>query len=435
METLLKHWRDFGESIAIIEDEEKFSFNTFIVDIEKTSHEITSQINTNNTAFVWNYSPCYSNVVLLFAIARCGGIIVPENSAHRIFSSKVENRIHLGESSLSTFQIEDFELTLELKKRQSSGIIISTSGTSQQPKDVLLDFSLLCLKYLKLQSKFVSVLTFSLEHISGIETLISILSPGGTIVLPTGRNPHQIADAIKQNKASLLSCTPSFLIQLHLKNLLNQEYFETIKIINCGGEPLREIWQKKFQEKIPNVNIRQAFGTTESTNLRTSTHPTNSRLFKPGLHNEDFIIKQNRLLLRSLGYLIGDWNKGFKNNDAWIETGDMVVEAEDGFLEVINRWDTLILVGGNKVNAQEVEEIILQLPIVQFARVYGESNLILGQIVVADVVCDANADLLALKSIIRQHCYTHLDDFKVPVKIKKLNELPLTTRMKYDAAQ
>ena len=71
----------------------------------------------------------------------------------------------------------------------------------------------------------------------------------------------------------------------------------------------------------------------------------------------------------------------------------------------------------------------------QFARVYGESNLILGQIVVADVVCDANADLLALKSIIRQHCYTHLDDFKVPVKIKKLNELPLTTRMKYDAAQ
>jgi acyl-CoA synthetase (AMP-forming)/AMP-acid ligase II len=62
-------------------------------------------------------------------------------------------------------------------------------------------------------------------------------------------------------------------------------------------------------------------------------------------------------------------------------------------------------------------------------KVYGEKNLLLGDIVVADILSDSN-DAGILKSKIREHCIKLLDDHKVPVRINILEEVPMTVRLK-----
>jgi acyl-coenzyme A synthetase/AMP-(fatty) acid ligase len=429
MEALLNHLQKHAGTIAFIENERHVTYSTFINDILSAEKEIKTQINSEQIIFQWNYATNYKNIVLLFAFAKCKGIIVPDNLTGKLLSNHESKTIRCFDSEIKAYENIRNEFTDELKKRNTPGIIISTSGTGNTAKDIVHDFGLLCEKYLKLKTKFISVLTFSLEHISGIETMLSLISPGSTIILEEDRTPFALANAIKKNEVTLIACTPSFLVQLLLKNILNEEYFHSVKIINCGGEALTSQWYERFHEKIPGVEIRQAFGTTESTNFRTHTHPDNIKRFKPGELNKDYTIRNNTLLLKNRNYMLGNWNENKINREEWIETTDIVEVDDDGYIEIINRSEKIISVGGRKVNPVEIENTIQLLPFIKYVKVYGEKNILMGQIVIADVICDSNEEE-DIKKNIKNHCSKLLDDYKVPVKIKVLKELPITLRFK-----
>ena len=65
----------------------------------------------------------------------------------------------------------------------------------------------------------------------------------------------------------------------------------------------------------------------------------------------------------------------------------------------------------------EVEQTILELDNVVDVAVYGETNPIMGQIVVAKVVTSESESAAALKLRIRQACALKLAAFKLPTKV------------------
>ncbi len=421
---LLKH----SGCIAFIEKGKHYSYKIFIDDILQTEKEIRGQRAVAQEIISWDFVPEYKNIVLLFAYARCNALIFPANNRSLVADDDVKiikafnTEIKLKPGIQNVF-------TAELKKRDTPGLLLTSSGTGNNKKEVLLDFGMLCNKYLKLTSKYTTVLAFSLEHISGIETLLSILAPGGTIVLVPDRNLFEIASAVKEHKASLLSCTPGFLIQLYLKNLLTTDFFESIAIINCGGEPLTSYWHEILQTAIPWIKINQAFGTTETTNLRTTTDSRDVTKFKPGIYKKDYDVKEKILYLKNQNTMLGYWNDNKLLSDLWIKTSDLVEIDKEGFIRIMGREEKNINVGGKKLNPTEVEELLMQLKAIKYAKVYGEENLILGQIVAADILTDTN-DFEELKKHIRRHCLSVLEEYKIPVKINRINELPITARLK-----
>ncbi len=428
MKNLLDHFSGFGESIAFIEDERRISYNEFINDVVNTENEITRQLYSNHRLIVWNYKCTYQNIVLFFAFANAKCILVPGNISERLFLHDEQSVINAFNSEVIVFGNISNNLTKELKLRDASGIIISTSGTGNIPKDILLDLDLLSDKYLKLKTKFTSILSFSLEHISGIETLLSILSPGGTMILEKDRSPVKISNSIKKHNIDLLACTPSFLIQLYLKDLLAPN-LNSLRFINCGGESLSVYWYEKIHEKIPHVEIRQAFGTTESTNIRTYNHPFKKNHFKPGINGIDYKVVDRILFLKNKNYMLGNWNEDNFNMVQWIETSDIVEEDREGFIEIIGRKEHMISVGGKKADPREIEQRILELSYVTYCKVYAEANILLGQTIVADVILEN--EISEVKTKIRQYCLEFLEEYKVPSRIRILQELPLSNRMKY----
>ena len=69
---------------------------------------------------------------------------------------------------------------------------------------------------------------------------------------------------------------------------------------------------------------------------------------------------------------------------SWLNTGDEV-EVDGEYIRILGRRSEIINVGGQKVYPAEVESVLLQMDDIEDVTVRGESNPIVGNIVVARV--------------------------------------------------
>jgi acyl-CoA synthetase (AMP-forming)/AMP-acid ligase II len=102
--------------------------------------------------------------------------------------------------------------------------------------------------------------------------------------------------------------------------------------------------------------------------------------------------------------------------EGWFNTQDRV-EVDGEYFRILGRVTDLINVGGQKVYPAEIEEVIMALPNIVDVAVYGETNPLLGQIVVARVALAESEKSDVLKARIRQACKSHLAAYKVPTKV------------------
>jgi long-chain acyl-CoA synthetase len=105
------------------------------------------------------------------------------------------------------------------------------------------------------------------------------------------------------------------------------------------------------------------------------------------------------------------------DQDGWLCTGDLV-EREGEWIRILGRKSDLIIVSGEKVYPQEVENTILELDFVQDVMVKGESQALTGQIVTAHVNLRQPRDEKTVRTEVRRHCRTRLEPYKIPVKVK-----------------
>jgi len=103
-------------------------------------------------------------------------------------------------------------------------------------------------------------------------------------------------------------------------------------------------------------------------------------------------------------------------------TGDLGRMDEEGFLYVVGRTKDMIKVGGERVSAKEIEEIILELKSVQETAVIGVDDPILGEAIKAFVIGAPGNGLNA--DDVSGHCKKRLPPFKVPKFVEIVTELP-----------
>ena len=78
----------------------------------------------------------------------------------------------------------------------------------------------------------------------------------------------------------------------------------------------------------------------------------------------------------------------------------------------------------------EVESVILELSIIQDCTVIGIPNSITGQMVGANITLSEPMDIVNAKAIVKKHCASKLDKYKVPVKIFVVEKLDVSNRFK-----
>jgi acyl-coenzyme A synthetase/AMP-(fatty) acid ligase len=430
---LFKRFSENSSRVIFIENKKEVTFGEFIAMVEKSSAELEKKIKPQQVVAI-SAVKTVGQLSRFFALLNCKAIVFPyldKNASHREIAAKwawftLDEKGKLLENSEPS---EKHPLFARLVKIDRPGLMLASSGTGGAPKIILHNAGLLLEKYLKLRRTFTSILIFGYDHISGLETMLSIISPGGCLVLPSEISPGKIAQLAREHKVDLIACSPSFLRLLLLSGVLNENPLPDLRIVNYGAESMDEELLATLQQTLPGVAFKQAYGTSESTNMRTFTQ-RKTNWFKLGILNTDYKIVDGELLLKNpfsmLGYLSSG---GVSPVDGWYRTGDKVEVNEQGFFRVTSRSSDIINVGGEKVSAKEVEQVIRQFDGVIDVKVYSEPNALLGEVVAADVAIalEKMTDDTGLK--LRQHIRELLPDFMVPRRIN-FKQLSVNHRLK-----
>jgi acyl-CoA synthetase (AMP-forming)/AMP-acid ligase II len=205
--------------------------------------------------------------------------------------------------------------------------------------------------------------------------------------------------------------------------------------IGCfGGAPMPVATIEMLAEKLPHLQLINAYGATETTSPSTIMPRTQWRnhLDSVGITVPCGMIKvvdENGMELPrgTVGELWiagpmvvpGYWRRSDANKSEFVDgfwrSGDIGSMDTDGFVRVFDRKKDMINRGGFKVFSAEVENVISGLEGVLECAIIGREDPVLGQRVHAIVVVP-NLEVLTAQTIL-DFCAERIADYKVPETI------------------
>lgn len=430
------------ERESVIFREKIFTFGDLLNFIESYSNEIDLSGKSKIYSLISDYSP-YA-IAMLLTLYKMKKIIVPisiENDnviegRHNV--AQVEAFIRFdanGKLLIKTIgENQTYNAMLkEIIDKFHSGIILFSSGSTGIPKAMVHDLDNLLDIYMQRKPKKWRILTFLMfDHIGGLNTLFNSLAIGATVVIPEKRDPEHICFLIEKYQVDLLPTSPTFLNLLLISEAHQRYDLSSLKLITYGTEPMPENLLKRVRSTFPKIRFLQTFGTSETGIVTTVSKSSDTTLFKIDDSNTEWKMVQGELWLRTKTQINGYLN--YDNpfvEDGWFPTGDLVELCEDGYIKIVGRKKEVINVGGEKVLPQEVENVILELPEISDVVVYGEDNALTGQAVVSEVVPSTkDFDKKEIMKLVKKHCRSKLEPYKIPVKVYVTEALDYGLRFK-----
>jgi acyl-CoA synthetase (AMP-forming)/AMP-acid ligase II len=120
----------------------------------------------------------------------------------------------------------------------------------------------------------------------------------------------------------------------------------------------------------------------------------------------------------------------------WLSVRDMGYFDAHGYLCLVGRENRMLVTQGKNLFPEEVEAVLLAMPLVAQVSVLGIPDPLRGQQVVAVVQLRTVASALHMRPLNAQHltavCREHLESYKVPKQFLVCEQWPLTASGKTD---
>lgn len=425
VDTFLHSFTTFGNKLAIIANEQEFSYEQLrqkIIELENELFETKKITPGTIIAIKGDYS--FDTISLFFTLSANQCIIVPlpdKNQDEVIRIAQVEFIINVNDSFkiTKTENTVDHDLLLDLKKEKHSGMILFSSGSAGTPKANVRDLSLYFSNFSSIKAKPKRTIVFMLfDHIGGINSMLFILSSGGTIVTLKDRLPETVLSAIDKYNVQALPTTPTFLNLL----LLNESYknydISSLETISYGAEPMPEYTLRKFNSLFPNIKLLQTYGLSEIGIFKSESKASDSIWMKIGGKGFTYRIQSGLLEVKAPSQM-----KGYLNapnpftEDGWFKTGD-IAEVEGDYIRILGRQSELINVGGEKVYPSEIEGVIHQMDGIVDVLICGIPNAIVGNLIKATVKLSTGENKSEFRKRMKEYLADRLPNHKIPSKLE-----------------
>lgn len=442
MNWLIEKLKEHDSKKAIIFNERVYTYNDLYNQVLEYNKLVSAKINTGQVvAILSDYS--FHSIALFLSLLENKNIIVPITTKveheikERLEEANVDMSISLEDGHAMVHELSadptGHSLVKGLQDSKKSGLVLFSSGSTGKPKAMIHNLDSLLDTFMNKKSRDMNFLVFLMfDHIGGLNTLFNTLSMGVTITLPTSRDANYVCSLIEKYKVDILPASPTFLNLVLMAGAHEKYDLSSLKMITYGTEPMPESLLNRLKEAFPRVRFLQTFGTSETGIAVTKSKSSTSTFIKINDPNLEYKIVDNELWLRSKTQILGYLNASMESftDDGWFKTGDLVEEAEDGYICIKGRNKEMINVGGEKVLPAEVESILLLVPEIKDCMVYPEKNAITGQAVAADIVLHDINQKKEIKKIIRRFCKGKLDHYKIPVKINVVEKTNFGDRFK-----
>jgi acyl-CoA synthetase (AMP-forming)/AMP-acid ligase II len=299
-------------------------------------------------------------------------------------------------------------------KPEDTWILIYTSGTTGRPKGVIRSHESHIAFYLINAIDFgfiqqdICMNVMPLCHINSTYFTFTFLYIGGSVYIHPARSfrGEEILQIIEREKISFISLIPThYNLILSVDESARTCDVSSIKKLLCSSAPVRKTVKKAIMEFFPGVALYEGYGSTEA-GIVTVLKPEDQLRKLGSIGYESLGTECIRILdetgqeaptgqigeLYSKGPMLFDRYYKLPEktaaafNNGWFSAGDMARRDEDGFYEIVDRKDNMIITGGEHVYPSEVEEIIGNHPDVFDVAVISVPDEKWGELVLAVVI-------------------------------------------------
>ncbi|MFT5622665.1 MAG: acyl-CoA synthetase (AMP-forming)/AMP-acid ligase II [Bacteroidia bacterium] len=435
-----QQFAEFGAKVACYEHGRTWTYADFVDEVDRMEALLSPAMGQAPAVIAIQMAGTMHALAAVLAIVRLKQIALSLSPEMPMAEQAEQQRIAgaayiLSEASLISQALEPnaSKLVDQLSERGHAGLILFSSGTSGEPKGMLHDLDALLERYQSVRPRADRTVQLLLaDHIGGLDSAFRTLFAGSTLVVPEARTALSVGEAVERYDVNILPASPTFLNLMLLAHVQDKFDCSSLEVIAYGAEPMPAGLLVRLVESFPNAGFQQKFGTSETGAIRIKSQRTDSLYFRIEDSGVEWRVQDDELWLKTssriLGYLNAD--ESSLEADGWYRTGDLVEEAEGGYLRIIGRRSQLINVGGQKVHPAEVEQVIAEIEGVEACSVYAKPAAVTGSMVACVIVPSSNQDLRTWKRLIRQHCRGRIADWKIPVAIELRAELSMTDRLK-----
>ena len=231
-------------------------------------------------------------------------------------------------------------------------------------------------------------------HGFGLSTLIISLLMGKKICLQKRFDALQTLAIIQQEKIEVMPIVPAMLSRFwQIENA--KEKMNSLRCLISGGDKLPKSLIDTTHKEIGEV-IFNLYGTSEAgffmlANPKELSSFKETTLGKP-IRGVDCKVKDcNRQGIGTL-WVRSRWAmRGLRNQ--WQNTGDLVSQNSEGYFFHHGRADRMIVCGGENVQPEHIEQVLLSHPMIIAARAFIVPHPNFGNVIHTEIECTPKATL------------------------------------------
>jgi len=485
-------FKEFPDAIALEDSDSTWTYSQLNEYSDKISAFLSGRPEQNIVVSV----PRSKELIgLLVGILKAGKTYIPVDttipySRKDTILSQLENTLILADEKIiyqyAHFGHEVIDYTkLEIINNEQIGhtalpseiaYIIFTSGSTGIPKGVMVSHRNI-LQYFEAlynEYEFSENDTWTLFHSPGFDYSImeifgALLFGGKLLIIPQEicLVPNDFYSYIIDHKATVLTQTPTYLVNLINEDLKTEHCFGHVKYIFSAAEAAHFSLFKPFFDKYQNKDFPKlcnAYGVTEATIISTF-HP---------MTMEDILLGADNIIgspYSNINCFVGDYNadlmpvgipgeliiagesvtKGYYKNEKETKrafqrindenlnlsdtpvyhTGDLVVMLSDGELKYLDRIDNQVQIRGFRVELGEIETAVMQFDNIKECiavyREFTENDMRLIAYIIKE-----NPNIQVSRDEILTYLKKKLPYYMVPSFIVEITEKPLTVNGKVD---
>ncbi len=268
---------------------------------------------------------------------------------------------------------------------------------------------------------------------------------GGKVVLSASTKPEDLFGLIERHRVTHLKVVPALLIRLINDLAIGKYDLSSLRVIQSGGQRMQPAVRARTKELIPRVTVQENFGMSEGmlffvrlddpedVRLDTCGRPLSpddevmladeeGREVAPGEVGE--LTCRGPYTLRGY-YGVPEYNARQFTPEGFYRSGDLMRLHPSGNYVVEGRKKDLINRGGEKISAEEIENLILSHPSVQNIACVPMPDPLMGEKMCACVILKKGR-ALTLKELVAFLMGKEIAKFKLPERLEVLPEFPVS---------
>jgi 2,3-dihydroxybenzoate-AMP ligase len=269
---------------------------------------------------------------------------------------------------------------------------------------------------------------------------------GAKVVLSSSTRPEQMFALIEKHRVTHLKVVPALLIRLINDPVAALHDVSSMRLIQSGGQRMQPEVRLRTRQLFANAFVQENFGMSEGTLMFVrADDPEVVKLEtcgRPVCEDDEVLLLDDEgqevpdgevgeftvrgpYTLRGY-YGVPEYNARQFTPDGFYRSGDLMKKHPSGNYIVEGRKKDLINRGGEKISAEEVENLILMHPAVQNVACVPMPDANMGEKMCAYVILrtGASLDLKTLVAFLQTH---EIAKFKLPERLEVLPDFPVST--------